>query len=127
MTRPAAQVTTYRIFNIVSSDPRNPLRTANSGVGEGAAAGWGGEGAAAEGAGTEVRAQPRGSQVWAHRPLSKLHTHLAAGSPKFCSTVRSRRARASSCCVHASCVHSVSCTSGGARTARTSGRSAGAH
>ena len=47
----APQVTTYRIYNVVSSDPQNPLRTASSGVDADSASGWGPE---AEGAVDEV-------------------------------------------------------------------------
>ena len=47
----ALQVTTYRIYNVASSDPRNPLRTAGSGVDVESASSWGPE---AEGAVDEV-------------------------------------------------------------------------
>lgn len=49
-------MTTYRIYNVASSDPRNPLRTAGSGVDAESASGWGPE---AEGAVDEVGLQQR--------------------------------------------------------------------
>ena len=36
-------MTTYRIYNVASSDPRNPLRTAGSGVDAESSSGWGPE------------------------------------------------------------------------------------
>ena len=50
----ALQVTTYRIYNVASSDPRNPLRTAGSGVDAESSSGWGPE---ADGAVDEVGLQ----------------------------------------------------------------------
>lgn len=55
LTGGAAQVTTYRIYNVASGDPRNPLRTGNSGADGGAAPGWGSDGDAVDGDADEVQ------------------------------------------------------------------------
>ena len=55
LTRGAAQVTTYRIYNVASGDARNPLRTANSSADGGTAPGWGSDGDAVDGDADEVQ------------------------------------------------------------------------
>ena len=72
----ALQVTTYRIYNVASCDPRNPLRTAASGVDAESASGWGPE---ADGAVDEVGLL----QHTTHKPKKCLHFWWCIGGGKL--------------------------------------------